>query len=166
MKKIDIIKAGKLDELKAATFEQKLEANSTGTYTAVLDADEENAVVENVTAGKNGWLDFLERYADVYPMFNGSTLKLIEHLETEEIRTFLAQKVRKWGLAPEVFIKLCDAAIEHNIAETAPIVEAYIQNQHASKPNSDVQSILLRFDGKFEGSLKRTYAKEYEDFFH
>ena len=156
---VDLIKSGKLKELKARIFGQKLDENSKGTFTASLSENEENALTEMALASEqDGWKYMMCQYMGHYPPFNSSLALMIEHLELKHSQEMLIAEAKKWGFVPHILVLLCKKAIANECKEITPALEAYIKEPHHTVFNQEICSALAGFD-QMAGS---TFAKQYE----
>ena len=168
MNKTELIKSGQIEDLKAQIFGQKLEKNSEGTYTAVLSEDEELAVVEKIVANdaqSAEWGEFFARYVEHYPAFNSALKVLIEHLNVDSSPKLLLSVAKKWGLAPDIMILLCQKAIKEEWVEATPILAECAQNPHSIRFDEDIFRVLERFDDRLDGKASVKCAPLYRKFF-
>jgi hypothetical protein len=157
---IDLVKSGKLKELKAQIFGQKLDENSKGTFTASLSESEENALAEAaISSEQDGWKYMMCQYMGHYPPFNSSLGLMIEHLELKHSQEMLIAEAKRWGFTPNILVQLCKKAIANDCKEIAPALEAYIKEPHHAVFNPEICSALAGFD-QMAGS---TFAKQYEN---
>ena len=156
---VDLIKSGKLKELKTEIFGQKLDENSKGTFTASLSESEENALAEAaISSEQDGWKYMMCQYMSHYPPFNSSLALMIEHLELKHSQELLIAEAKRWGFAPHILVLLCKKAVADENKEIAPALEAYIKEPHHAIFNQEICSALAGFD-QMAGS---TFAKQYE----
>ncbi|MBO6290089.1 MAG: hypothetical protein J6N45_07190 [Alphaproteobacteria bacterium] len=168
MNKIELIKSGQIEDLKAQTFGQKLESYSEGTYTAVLSEEEELAVVQQVVEDNEQselWRVFFEQYISHYVPFNSALKVLIENLYVQPACMLLLVVAKRWGLAPDIMTLLCQKAIKEELAETAPILAEYAQNPRSTRFYEDTFRVLERFDDRLDGKASVKCASLYRKFF-
>ena len=156
---VDLIKSGKLKELKTQIFGQKLDESSKGTFTASLSEKEENALTEMALASEqDGWKYMMCQYMSHYTPFNSSLALMIEHLELKHSQEMLIAGAKKWGFAPHILVQLCKKAVANNCKEVTPALEAYIKEPHHIVFNPEICSALAGFDQMADS----TFAKQYE----
>ncbi len=156
---IDLIMSGKIKDLKAQVFGQKLAPDSKKTFTASLSESEENALVKMaIYDDKLAWRNFFCKFVEHYHPFNSSVVLLIENLQVTHVADMLAKIGEKWGFAPHILVLLCKKAIADECKEIAPALEAYIKEPHHAIFNQEICSALAGFD-QMTGS---TFAKQYE----
>ena len=168
MNKIELIKSGQIEDLKAQTFEQKLESYSEGTYTAVLSEEEELAVVQQVVEDNEQselWRVFFEQYISHYVPFNSALKVLIEYLNVASSPKLLLSVAKRWGLAPDIMFLLCQKAIKEEQAEVASILAEYAQNPRSTRFYEDIFRVLERFDDRLDGKAPVKCAPLYRKFF-
>ena len=168
MNKTELIKSGQIEDLKAQIFGQKLEKNSEGTYTAVLSEEEELAVVQQVVEDNEQselWRVFFEQYISHYAPFNSALKVLIEYLNVDSSPKLLLSVAKKWGLAPDIMILLCQKAIKEERVEATPILAECAQNPHSIRFDEDIFRVLERFDDRLDGKASVKCAPLYRKFF-
>lgn len=159
---IDLIMSGKIKDLKAQVFGQKLAPDSKKTFTASLSESEENALVKMaIYDDKLAWRNFFCKFVEHYPPFNSSVVLLIENLQVTHVADMLAKIGEKWGFAPQILIKLCIAA-EGNV-DVAPALAAYVKEPHCISLDESVYSALERYDQQ-SGDIEK-FAPKYKSRF-
>jgi hypothetical protein len=95
---LTLIEDDQVEELRSKVFEQRLsDSKDGGTYTTVLDEDEEVALVTKIADKSDYWLGFLKEYIQHYPLCNTAVCELFANFRQEVYLPFFKYYISKYG---------------------------------------------------------------------
>lgn len=94
----NLIEENRVAQLRQHIFNQKLEVNSSETYTCSLSSENEiNAVKQLISTGYLEWYDFLKEYIEHYPLSTEAFILLAQHLTEAKERLLVIEHLQKYG---------------------------------------------------------------------
>lgn len=151
---LDLINSGKINELSAAVFNQKLDPSSTSDYTKSLSEEEEVAVVRQFATAENptAWVIFLKHYGQHYTLFNSAIDLLIQSSENKMVQKVLAGELSRYGCNEQHARQICDLALKDGADKYPDLLDALAD--HGRCHFEDVASLLQRIDGHSEKKMQ------------
>ncbi|MBQ9035602.1 MAG: hypothetical protein IJ099_06580 [Alphaproteobacteria bacterium] len=151
-----MMKCGKFEELEAQVFNQTL--GGEGTFTAVLNEDEEHAVAFAILGGNPAAKRFFLKYMEHYTPFNTSVQLMIEHINPE-VPDVLLKIIKRWGINPDIYDSICQLAYARNGEQFLPLVAAIAEDHRMMQANPELLLWLEKIDAKYEEKYAETYLK-------
>ena len=168
MNYLSLIEENKVNDLSSLVFNQKLNKDSAGTFTAVLTEQEENACVQKMLDNHpNGaWRDFVVQYFNHYPPCNSSVNLLLCNADLAIARDVLKQVITMdWGgLIPDQARKLCEIVQKEKTSFCFHLLEAYCRKPRCIAVDQSLLLMLLRVDEIYadHGDIHVKLAEIYE----
>lgn len=108
---LTLIQQNEFQELEATLFNRKLADNSEGSFTEVMELEEEFALVDllkskNETVAQNAE-DILQKYSSCYPLFNDTLNVLIENIAENRMRNILFNQITRYSCNDTSARKIC-----------------------------------------------------------
>lgn len=112
MSVLDLIKADEQELFEAEVFGQTTgivcDEDGSHTYVFPLSTEEEIALYKKAFEAGGKWLEFLEKYADTYPLTNGCVLELAENYKNPQVYELLKKSLQNYGYNEQVGLKVCE----------------------------------------------------------
>lgn len=153
MKKIDLmqlIDQDKATELYQSVFNQKLpDSTGDGTYTQVMSADEETALVKKALV-KEGheadpWLEIIQEYSRKYAMSNKAVQVLLNSLDNPRSVPLLIDILSAFGYNEAQGIALCNFVLtDSQHPDVLRILQLLYERARVFSP--DIYRLLERID--------------------
>ena len=169
---LKLIEENKVNDLSSRVFKQKLDKSSTGTFTAVLTEQEENACVQKMLDNHptGAWRDFVVQYFNHYPPCNSSVELLLNNLHLVVARDLLKLVIKKNGILEEQAKKLCQTVLREDIEHSFHLVQDYCRNPRRLNVDSTLLLLLHNIDDKYADrgdihvKLADVYQKSVKDY--
>lgn len=159
---LELITNERMEELSAAVFDQKLEANSQSTFTNNMYEEEEIAAASQLLCSKqpDAWFAFLKRYTEHYPLFNSAINCLLDGAPNSDLAVqLLVQDFSRHSYGEYQGIRACRLALSQGIERYLPLIQAISKSGRVF--SEDISRLLSELDKVSGGNSKfaETYSK-------
>ena len=112
MSVLDLIKADEQELFEAEVFGQTTgivcDEDGSHTYVFPLSSEEEIALFKKAFEAGGKWLEFLEKYADTYPLTNECMMELVANYQNPQAYELLKKSLQNYGYNEQVGLKVCE----------------------------------------------------------
>lgn len=109
---LDLIKADEQELFEAEVFGRTTgivcDEDGSHTYVFPLSSEEEIALFKKAFEAGGKWLEFLEKYADTYPLTNECMMELVANYQNPQAYELLKKSLQNYGYNEQVGLKICE----------------------------------------------------------